>query len=92
MEINADGLVFVDINYSNDSHESINIAAITRLRQMSKEWCKNAERPHPALIISIVGVEQDLVVGNLSMKEFKERINKAIQTHYDRILEKEILG
>ena len=92
MEINADGLVFVDISYSDDSCESLNIAAITRLRQMSKEWCKKAERPYPALMISIVGVEQDLVIGNLSMEKFKERINKAIKDHYDRIIEKEILG
>lgn len=92
MQSAVDGLVFVDLNYNGGSIESLNIASITRLKQMNNEWCKANQYKHPTLKISLLGVNEDITVGNLSLNEFKERINKAIKDHYDRILEKELLG
>lgn len=90
MQVSADGLVFVKFNFDGGSFEYVNIAAISRVRQMSEEWCKARSRNHPTVRISIDGMGEDLVM-NLGADEVKERITKAIDDHYKAILEKELL-
>lgn len=86
-----DGLVFVDVNYSDGANESFNVSAITRIRQRSEKWCEAHGRPYPAVTISVIGMEDDLTIGNMSREEFKKRIQDAIDKHYDSIAEKFLL-
>ena len=91
MQVNSDGLIFVEFEYSNGAREAFNVSAITRIRQQSKEWCKKEEMQHPTVTLSIVGVEDDLNIGGLSKEDALKRINRAIEDHYNAIAEKFLL-
>ena len=86
-----DGIVFVDLELTSDAVESFNVSAITRIRQLNKEQCAKYKREYPAVRISVLGMEQDVIIGNLTHKEFKGLIQDAIEKHYDSIAEKFLL-
>ena len=91
MQVNQDGLIFIKFSFESGNSEYINIASISRIRQMGPAWCKDNDRTHPAVQISVVGMCDDMVIGNLSADEVKNKIDKAIETHYKKITEKFLL-
>ena len=86
-----DGLVFVDFSYSSGASESINVSSITRIRELSKEQCEDMGETYPAIVISVMGINKDLTIGNMTRELLKNRIQKAIDKHYDAIAEKFLL-
>ena len=87
-----DGLVFVDIKFKNGASESFNVSAISRVRELDQETCESLDLTHPTVVISITGVQQDIRISGYSIKEFKKDIQDAINSHYDAIAEKFLLG
>lgn len=92
MEISADGLVFVKLEYDGGGCEFINIASISRIKQMSRQWCKERDKIYPTVQLSLLGVQDDHTISNMGVEDFEKMIKKAIKDHYTDILEKELLS
>jgi hypothetical protein len=88
MSLGMDGIIWVQFKYSDGTEEYINANNITRIRDVSEADFAKLNIAYPAVNVSLVGTKGDLELSNVSAAKLKERIDKAVKTHYDNIAER----
>jgi len=88
MSVGMDGVVWVECDYTGGRKHFINAAYITRAKDLSREECVGRSIKYPAIMLSLVGMTDDVTVSNVTAEEFKEKVDKAVAKHYNDIAER----